>query len=54
MNGVSRISLLEDVSLVTFHQIPSDLIFLSEVLEEFSDAKINIDMISQSAPPAAR
>ncbi|MCI5800825.1 MAG: ACT domain-containing protein [Oscillospiraceae bacterium] len=50
MNGVSRISLLEDVSLVTFHQIPSDLIFLSEVLEEFSDAKINIDMISQSAP----
>lgn len=50
MNGVSQITLLEDVSLITFHQIPSDLSFLSEALEEFSLAKINIDMISQSAP----
>lgn len=50
MNGVSQISLLEDVSLITFHQIPSDLSFLSEVLGEFALAEINIDMISQSAP----
>ncbi|MDD2955641.1 MAG: hypothetical protein PHD67_04925 [Oscillospiraceae bacterium] len=50
MNGVSQISLLEDVSLVTFHQIPADLLFLGEVLQEFAREKVNIDMISQSAP----
>ena len=50
MNGVSRISVHEDVALVTFHHVPNDLKVLASIFTELADAKVNLDMISQTAP----
>lgn len=50
MDGVSRITVSEDVALVTFHKVPNDLNLISNIFDEFSNAKINLDMISQTAP----
>ncbi len=50
MNGVSKMTICEEVALVTFHKIPNDLSLISEIFSEFSKAGINLDMISQTAP----
>lgn len=49
MNGVSEVSVLGNVALVTFHRIPADLSLAAEVFELFSSQNINVDMISQTA-----
>lgn len=53
MKGVSKINVTEDISLVTFNNIPRDLNLTAKILTEFSAQGINIDMISQSAPVGA-
>ena len=50
MNGVSKISVTEDVCLISFNNIPRDLSVTSQIMTEFAVQDINIDMISQSAP----
>lgn len=50
MNGVSKITVTEDISLVNFKNISRDLSVASRIMTEFSEQGINIDMISQSAP----
>lgn len=50
MNGVSKISTTEDISLVNFKSISRDLRVASQIMAAFSEQGINIDMISQSAP----
>lgn len=50
MNGVSKLSVTEDISLVNFKNIPRDLCISSRIMTEFAEQGINIDMISQSAP----
>ncbi|MCI8442775.1 MAG: ACT domain-containing protein [Provencibacterium sp.] len=50
MNGVDKITLTEDVALVTFSRIPADLALISEIFLQFGSRQINIDMISQAAP----
>lgn len=50
MNGVSKLSVCDDVSLITFNGINSDLKFISAVFTELASAGINIDMISQTTP----
>lgn len=50
MNGVSKISVTEDISLISFNNVPRDLSVTSQIMTEFSVQNINIDMISQSAP----
>lgn len=50
MNGVSKLSVTEDISLVNFKNIPRDLCISSRIMTEFAAQGINIDMISQSAP----
>lgn len=50
MNGVSKLSVTEDISLVNFKNIPRDLCISSRIMTEFAEQSINIDMISQSAP----
>ena len=50
MNGVSKLSVTEDISLVNFKNIPRDLYISSRIMTEFAEQGINIDMISQSAP----
>ena len=50
MNGVTQISVTEDVSLITFIKVPNDLKVISGIFEAVSEAGINIDMVSQTAP----
>lgn len=50
MYGVDKITVTEDASLITFCKIPADLHLISDIFLKFSDADINIDMISQAAP----
>ena len=50
MNGVSKITVTEDISLVNFKNISRDLSVASLIITEFSDKGINIYMIYQSAP----
>lgn len=50
MNGVSKITVTEDVTLVTFHKVSADLPLIAEIFSDFAKAGVNIDMISQTAP----
>lgn len=50
MYGVSKITVCEEVALVTFHQVSSSPLLLADILSSFAQAQINIDMISQTAP----
>ena len=50
MNGVTQISVTEDVSLITFIKVPNDLKIISGIFDAVSEAGINIDMVSQTAP----
>ena len=44
------ISSQENVTLITFHTLPSDLQLVAHIFEEFARRDLNIDMISQTAP----
>lgn len=48
MNGVSKITVTEDVALITFPNMPADHKSMAAVLERFAQSEINIDMISQT------
>ena len=50
MNGVTQSSVTEDVSLITFIKVPNDLKIISGIFDAVSEAGINIDMVSQTAP----
>ena len=50
MNGVSKITVTDDVALLTFHNIPNDWKILSQIFTGLADAQVNLDMISQTAP----
>lgn len=50
MNGVTQISVTEDVSLITFTKVPNDLGVIAGIFRSVSEAGINIDMVSQTAP----
>ena len=48
MNGVSKLTVTEDVALITFNRLPADHKLIAEILGEFAAARMNIDMISQT------
>ena len=50
MNGVTQISVTEDVALITFAKVPNDLKVVAGIFQSVSEAGINIDMVSQTAP----
>ncbi len=50
MNGVSKITLSEDISVITFNKLPADTLHTAQILNRFAEGGINIDMISQTAP----
>lgn len=50
MYGVTKLTVTEDVSLITLNSIPCNLGPVSQILTELSTHGINIDMISQSSP----
>ena len=45
MNGVSKITVTEDISLVNFKNISRDLSVASGIMTEFFEQGINIGMI---------
>lgn len=47
-NCVTKISMVEDVNLVTFEKAPAGIDFLSKLFSAVGKAGINIDMISQT------
>ena len=49
MNGVSKLTLSEDISVITFNHLSADPTGLAKILNQFAQAQINIDMISQTA-----
>ena len=51
MHGADKITVTEDVYLITFGKIPMDLSLISDIFLQFSEAQINIDMISLAPPP---
>lgn len=50
MFGVEKITVTEDVALITFENMVSDAKAISLIFESFAGADINVDMISQTAP----
>lgn len=50
MSHSLNITVSEDVSVVTFYNVPSDLSFMSVVFGELSKNNINLDMITKSVP----
>ena len=50
MRGISKMDLCEDVALITYNNMLADLSVISDIFDHFSNAGINIDMISQSMP----
>ena len=50
MNGATKITVSDDITLVNLIDIPTDLVFASEIFGLFASHNINIDMISQSTP----
>lgn len=52
MNGVSKLTVSEEVSLIFFENLPADGKSISLLLKTLAREGINIDMISQSAPYA--
>lgn len=50
MYGVTQLRITEDVSMITFAKVPNDLKTVARIFAAFSDAGINIDMVSQTAP----
>ena len=54
MNGVSRISVTEDVALITLRHETSESQLIGKIFSEFSQEGIIIDMISQTAPQGSQ
>lgn len=50
MEAISKITLTENVALITLRNSPSDMKFISHVFSKIAQKGINVDMISQTAP----
>ncbi len=50
MNGVSKLTVTEDVALITINRAPANAALLADILSQFADGGVNIDMISYAAP----
>ena len=54
MNAITKITLTEDVALITLRNSPSDIQFISLVFGKIAGKGINVDMISQTAPQGGK
>lgn len=50
MNGVSTITVTEDIALVTIDSAPNRVDVIAHIFSAFGGAEIDLDMISQTAP----
>ena len=53
MENIQNISVCFDVSLVTFHNAPADINFMSFIFDTLAKNSINVDMSAQAAPISA-
>lgn len=54
MNVISKISMTENVAIVSFEKVPARIGFLAGLFQRVAQAGINVDMISQTAPKGER
>lgn len=54
MSAIEKITVSEDVALITFRNSPADMKFVAHVFDLIAKRGINVDMISQTAPISAR
>lgn len=54
MSAIQKLTVAEDVALVTFRNSPADMKFVSNVFDRIAKKGINVDMISQTAPISDR
>lgn len=54
MDAITKITLSEDITLITLRNAPSSMAFISTVFSEIASSGINVDMISQTAPIGGR
>ncbi len=50
MEAITKITVTEDVALITLQNSPSQMAFITRVFREIAGKGINVDMISQTAP----
>lgn len=50
MEGITTITVTEEVALVTLRNSPADVRFISHVFHEIAKRGVNVDMISQTTP----
>ena len=50
MDAITKMTLTEDVTLITLRNAPSELSFISQVFSHIAQKGVNVDMISQTAP----
>lgn len=50
MHGVTKIETFDEVSLVSFKEIPHQTGLIAEIFQHYAQHKMNLDMISQTAP----
>ncbi|MFT8888931.1 MAG: ACT domain-containing protein [Ethanoligenens sp.] len=50
MEGITTITVTEDVALITLRCSPADIRFISHVFSEIAKKGVNVDMISQTTP----
>lgn len=50
MHGIEKVTVVEDVTLVTLQNAPANIKFVANIFESLTEAEINVDMISQTPP----
>lgn len=50
MNGVSKLTVTDDIALITINKAPANASLLAKILTQFAEEEINIDMICHAAP----
>jgi len=50
MYGVTKLDYCDDISLISYNNLPVDVSLLSLIFSAYSDEGINIDIVSQAAP----
>lgn len=50
MDAITKITVTEDVALITLQNSPSHMEFITRVFQEIAGRHISVDMISQTAP----
>ncbi|HEX3027622.1 MAG TPA: amino acid-binding protein [Clostridia bacterium] len=54
MDSISKITVTEDVALITLRNSPADMKFVANAFDLIAQKSINVDMISQTAPLSER